>query len=286
MEPFVIARYRCIAPLGEGGMGMVYKAQHLEMDRVAAVKVLLPQAVMKPEAVARFRREAHLASQIVHPNSVLIYDYGDLGPMFYLAMEFIQGRSLADVLEPKGAPHAALPLGRAVEIARQIAGALDAAHKLGIVHRDIKPQNVMVCDQADGDLVKVVDFGIARSVATADPTGFQTLQGMLVGTPAYMSPEQASGDPDVDTRTDVFSFALIVYQMLAGRLPFTTSGLTPLQQVIQRAILRDHPPPLRQLCPDLPAGVEAAVMRALEPDRLRRTPSAGQFAEELVQAAA
>ncbi len=282
-DPFMVGAYRCFARLGEGGMGMVYKAEHVALSRISAVKVLLPQAAWHSDTVARFRREARLASSINHPNSVFIYDYGEAGShLFFLAMEFIAGSSLADVLSPKGRPSQPLGLDRVLHITRQICGALGAAHQSGIVHRDLKPQNVMLCQRAaEHDYVKVVDFGIARSLDA--PAADQTLTGAVLGTPAYMSPEQANGASDVDARSDIFSLALMVYRMLAGDLPFRKEGMTPIQQVIARAMLSQPPPPIRKLRPDLgiPAGVEAALQRALTPDRQQRTATAAQFLNEL-----
>jgi serine/threonine protein kinase len=284
MEPVLIGQYKCFARLGEGGMGIVYKAHHIHLDRLSAVKVLLPQiAAMLPNAVQMFRREARLASSINHPNSVIIYDYGEVGTsLFYLAMEFIHGESLAQIITPEGQPSQTLSLPRAFDITKQICDALDTAHQLGIVHRDLKPQNVMICKKANGkDLVKVLDFGIARSLKGQGD--FQTTPGTIMGTPAYMSPEQANGLPNLDSRSDIFSLGLIVYEMLSGKLPFRTSGLTPMQMVLQRASLTAPPPLLSTFADDLmiPPSVGQVLMRALEPNRDKRTQSIKEFVDEL-----
>lgn len=285
MAPFVVGQYQCFARLGEGGMGMVYKARHVTLDRVAAIKVLLPHIAGRESAVLRFQREARLASSINHPNSVFIYDYGELdSSLFYLAMEFIEGQPLADIIEPGDGPPQTLPMERVLHITRQICSVLDIAHQQGIVHRDLKPQNVMICQRPHtADHVKVVDFGIARSLTAPSATA----TGMVMGTPAYMSPEQANGLPDIDGRSDIFSLGMLVYRMLGGSLPFADTAMTPMQQIIQRALLREPPPPLRSVRPDLriPPGVEAALSRALEPDPRRRTPTALGFIQDLERAA-
>jgi serine/threonine protein kinase len=277
VSPFLIGQYQCFARVGAGGMGMVYKARHVLLDRVSAVKVLLPQAALQPDAVQLFRREARLASSINHPNSVIIYDYGETGPsLFYLAMEYINGRTLADAL--RSGP---LGLERTLCITRQMSEVLDVAHSLGIVHRDLKPQNVMIYDGAGGrEAVKVLDFGIARSVRMADE--YRTEAEVIRGTPAYMAPEQASGD-ELDERADVFSLGLIVYEMLSGRPAFPITDVPARRAVIERATLSSPPPPLASVRPELriPAGVDAAVRHALEPDRDRRTPSTLQLYREL-----
>jgi serine/threonine protein kinase len=286
IEPFLIGQYRCFARLGEGGMGMVYKAHHVHLNRLSAVKVLLPQTALIPDAVKMFRREAQLASSINHPNSVIIYDYGEVDAhLFYLAMEFIPGRSLANIIEPKDQSPNPLPMTRALSIARQICDALDTAHQSGIIHRDLKPQNVMVCERPNRpDLAKVVDFGIARSLTVQ--SGYETVPGTVMGTAAYMSPEQALGDTDLDARSDIFSLGIVVYQMLSGTLPFPIKGLSLWQQIVQRASLKAPPPLLRMSYPYLhiPAKLDEVLRHSLEPDRHRRTQSAIEFAEELERA--
>ncbi|MBL8150309.1 MAG: protein kinase [Blastocatellia bacterium] len=282
MPPITIGQYSCFAKLGEGGMGMVYKARHIHLERLSAVKVLLPQTALNPDAIKLFRREAKMASSINHPNSVTIYDYGELGTkLFYLAMEYIEGKTLADLVHPKGSSTQPFSQRRAINITLQICDALDAAHQAGIVHRDLKPQNVMVSSRPNRpELVKVLDFGIARSLKIK---GEETLKGIVVGTPAYMSPEQAAGDPDLEPSSDIFSLGLVIYQMLTGSLPFNINGLTPLQQVLQRAAMLTPVKPIHLSHPSLKIhpSVSEAISRALEPDKNRRIQTVAEFMKYL-----
>ncbi|HST20580.1 MAG TPA: serine/threonine-protein kinase, partial [Blastocatellia bacterium] len=287
IEPFIIGQYRCFARLGEGGMGMVYKAYHVHLQRLSAVKVLLPQTAIIPDSVKMFRREAQLASSINHPNSVIIYDYGEVDAnLFYLAMEFIPGKSLANIIDSEDRQPRPLPLARSLSITRQICDALDTAHQMGIIHSDLKPQNVMINERPNRpDLVKVVDFGIARSMTV--PGEYETMPGTVVGTPAYMSPEQARGDVQLDARSDIYSLGVMVYQMLSGTLPFPVKGLSLWQQVNQRATLNSPPPSLREFHSSLniPYEVEQVLTRALATDRNQRIQSAVEFVDMLEQAA-
>ncbi len=272
-------RFRIVAKLGEGGMGAVYKAEHTKMDRLCAIKILSPQVVADAEAVARFNREANMSSKIEHAHAVTIYDYGEAeGGLIYLAMEYIEGETLSDVLKREGA----FPAERAVKIARQCADALDAAHALNIVHRDLKPDNIMLARKARaGDYVKVLDFGIAKMTESDDKRQDLTQAGFVIGTPYYMSPEQVAGHK-LDPRSDVYSFALIVYEMLTGKLPFEG----PNTQAVMVSRLTTAPWPLREVNPNIPESMERVVMRALVKDRDNRTPSAGQFVAELEAALA
>lgn len=272
---FLVGPYECIEPLGEGGMGVVYRARHVHLDRPAAVKVLLPGAGLDEARVALFRREARLAASVQHPNSVLIYDFGEIqGAMLYLAMELVEGRTLDAVID--GRPMAPTLARR---IALQIGDGLDAAHRVGIVHRDLKPANVMVCGD-DAAQVKIVDFGIAR--AAVDPRA--TEAGRVMGTLPYMAPEQARGEATVDARADVFSFGVVAYEMLTGALPFDEHTKGFHAALLLRVTLDRPPPSVRARAPGLPLAVDDCLRRALHPERERRTASAGAFARELAQA--
>src|ERR1044072_7717592 len=221
-----------------------------------------------------------MASQIDHPNAVAIYDFGEAEDgLIYLAMEFVNGHPLS-AISRKGGP---LSLDRVVRIARQAAEALGAAHNLGIIHRDFKPDNIMVCDKPGRpDWVGGVDFGIAkRAVADAQQAGL-TQAGFVLGTPLYMSPEQVAGE-DLDPRSDLYSLALVVYEMLTGALPF--DGGQTQSQMVKR--LLDPPKPLNLARPQLalPPAVESVIMRALARKPEDRHPSTKEFAEALERAA-
>jgi eukaryotic-like serine/threonine-protein kinase len=270
-------RFLIVEKLGEGGMGSVYKAVHTQMDRICAFKTLLPSAESSESAAARFKREARMASRIDNPHAVTIYDFGQAeGGMLYLAMEFIDGKQLSDVLS------AEWPLGldRVVRITNQIAQALEAAHSLGIVHRDLKPDNIMLARKGDNtDYVKVLDFGIAKTVADSGSDNV-TRTGFVLGTPIYMSPEQLAGEK-VDARSDVYSLALIVYEMLSARLPFEGENT----QAIMFKRVTSEPTPLRKVLPQMSEAVEQALMYGLARDPQARIQTAAGFASILSSAA-
>jgi serine/threonine-protein kinase len=274
----IAGRFRIERKLGEGGMGAVYKAEHVKMNRSCAIKILSSSALNDPEALPRFTREAQMSSRIEHPHAIGIYDFGESEDgIVYLAMEYVDGETLTKVLERDGR----FGLERSLKIARQIGQALDAAHALSIVHRDLKPDNIMLSRKAtDPEFVKVLDFGIAKMTESEDKRYDLTQAGLIIGTPFYMSPEQVSGEK-LDPRSDIFSFGLIVYEMLTGELPFGGQNT----QAVMVSRLTTSPRPPRAIDPTIPPQVEAAVLHALERDRERRTPSAGQFVEELVDAA-
>ena len=276
----VADRYHIVRKLGEGGMGQVYLAEHVKMGRQSAIKVMNPAMVHDADAVARFNREASNASRISHPNVCAIYDFGETSEgLIYLAMEFIDGVPLSTVLEREGA----LPVHRAAGLCLQVAEALQAAHDLGIVHRDLKPDNIMLARGRSGqEIVKVVDFGIAKAV-TGDAGGQKvTKTGLVIGTPEFMSPEQLAGD-SVDGRSDLYSLALVLYRAITGRLPF--EGDTVQETMVKR--LTDEPRPLAQARPDLPfpPGLQACLDQALARMPGQRYQSVAKFAHDLAGAA-
>lgn len=273
----VADRYHVIRKLGEGGMGTVYLAEHVKMGRKSALKVMNPGMNTDPDAIARFNREAANASRLSHPNICAIYDFGETAEgMIYLAMEFIEGTSLTSLIEKAGA----LPPARAGSIVHQVADALQVAHDAGIVHRDLKPDNIMVAKGRDGaDVVKVVDFGIAKA-STSDAQKV-TKTGLVVGTPEYMSPEQLAGDR-LDGRSDIYSLGLVAFNCLTGRLPF------PAETAQEAMILRltDRPCTLAEMRPDLAwtPEVQHAIDRALMRDAGERYQGAAQFGREFAAA--
>jgi serine/threonine-protein kinase len=269
-------RYHVVKKLGEGGMGQVYLAEHVKMGRRSAIKVMNPSLTHDPDAVARFNREAANASRITHPNVCAVYDFGETPDgLIYLAMEFVEGAPLTDLLGRDGA----LPLGRAVRIFRQVADALQAAHDLGIVHRDLKPDNIMLTKGRDGaDVVKVVDFGIAKAVGGDEAGQKVTKTGLVVGTPEFMSPEQLSGDK-VDGRSDLYSLALVFFRMLTGKLPFEATSVQ--ETMIKR--LTDEPVKLAASRPDLafPTGLQEVLDAALTRAPADRYQSVAKFAADV-----
>ena len=270
-------RYHVLRKLGEGGMGQVYLAEHVKMGRKCAVKVIHASAMHDADAISRFNREASNASRITHPNVAAIYDFGETSDgLIYLAMEYVEGEALTELIRA----HGALPVDRAAEIARQAGEALTVAHEMGIVHRDLKPDNIMIArGRDDRDLVKVVDFGIAK--AGAEESQKVTRTGMIVGTPEYMSPEQLSGDT-LDGRSDLYSLALVAFNMLTGTLPFPSDSAQ--RAMIMR--LTDRPKTLAEMAPDVrwPADVQAVMDRALEREPARRHASAAEFGRALHEA--
>ena len=260
-------RYEILQLLGEGGMGAVYKARDREVDRLVAIKVIRPELASRPDILARFKQELILARQVTHKNVIRIFDLGEADGLKFITMDFIEGRDLKSILREKGkfSPE------EAVKIATQICRALDAAHSEGVVHRDLKPQNIMV--DAHGR-VTVMDFGIARSMETPGMT--QT--GSLVGTPEYMSPEQAKGE-NVDARSDIFTLGIIFYELLTGKTPFyaDTAYATLLKRTQERA--RD---PV-ELDPTIPAYIGGVVMKCLETNRDQRYSSALEIVHDLGQ---
>lgn len=264
----LVGRYQILRRIGEGGMGAVYEGRHLVLGKQVAIKVLLERLLERPELVARLLQEARLASSIGHENIVAVTDFGttDDGRSF-VVMEFLEGESLAALV----AREAPLPVARCLHLGRQIASALAAAHDKGIVHRDVKPENAFVLRRGEQDFVKVMDFGVSKAVQGREE-GPELLRltrtGMVLGTPLYMSPEQAAGDEDVDGRADVWALGVVLYECLTGEVPFRARNyLGVISQV-----LTGHVEPPSRLRPELaiPPAVEAVVMRAMQKDRGRR----------------
>ncbi|HEX2142572.1 MAG TPA: Stk1 family PASTA domain-containing Ser/Thr kinase [Candidatus Limnocylindria bacterium] len=259
-------RYRLIAPLGEGGMATLWRAVDQQLDREVAVKILREQYGSDAGFAARFRQEARSAGSLSHPNIVPVYDYGtdaEVGTQF-IVMQLVEGQDLAAVLQERGT----LSTDDAVRVALAVASALEAAHRRGIVHRDVKPGNILITD--DGE-VKVTDFGIARAVSEAS----MTVTGTTLGSVHYFSPEQARGD-EVTGRSDVYALGIVLYEMLTGRRPF--EGDSAAGVALKR--LTEDPPPPSSFRP-VPSGLEAIVMRALQREPGDRFPDAGSFAEAL-----
>jgi serine/threonine-protein kinase len=266
-------RYQIVRLLGEGGMGAVYQARQVAMDRLVALKLIQPEIVRSPAAAARFHREMKLTARIEHANTIRVYDFGETQGQLFLTMELLRGRTLTQVLKESGR----LDLGRIVRIATQVTRALQAAHSEGVVHRDLKPDNVMLLDQyGEQDLVKVLDFGIAKSLDEQEPG--MTTAGAIIGTPAYMSAEQAMGRP-VDQRSDLYSLGIMLYEMASGRVPFTASAMTAL--LVAHAT--EPPPPLWQVAPDVAPGLAALVDELLRKDPAAR-PQTARLVEQRLEA--
>jgi serine/threonine-protein kinase len=262
-------RYQIVRRIGEGGMGAVYEAKHTLIGKRVAVKVLLEKFHTKSDFVARLLQEARLASSIGHENIVDVTDFGttDDGRSF-VVMEFLDGEALAQLIMRE----APLPIERSLRIARQVASALGAAHRKGIFHRDVKPENVYLVRRGDADFVKVVDFGISKAVKQGGDDAAESYRlthtGLLLGTPLYMSPEQARGEEDLDHRVDIWALGVMLYECLTGEVPFRANNYLG---IISQVLTHEAVPPSK-LRPELgiPDAVEAVVMRAMEKDRTRR----------------
>lgn len=274
-----LGHYRIEAKLGEGGMGLVYRAFDTHLDRPVAIKILRPDTTSSPERRRRLQQEAKAASALNHPNIVHIYDISSFDGTDYISMEFVAGKTLDHLIGKTG-----LALKDTLKYSIQVTDALARAHAAGMVHRDLKPSNIIVSE--DGR-VKLLDFGLAKLTGRTAVTSIdsdadtammpsredvQTEEGAIVGTVAYMSPEQAEGK-NVDPRSDIFSFGAVLYEMVSGRRPFECSNkLSTLS-----AILHKEPIPLAELTPDVPAELNNIIFRCLRKDPNRRTQHAGDI---------
>ncbi len=266
-----LGQYRLRKKLGHGGMGEVYLAEHQLLKRPCAVKRIHPRYLNNPEQVRRFEREVQATAQLRHPNTVEIYDYGRAEDgTFYYVMEYLPGMSLEDMV----ARHGPLPAARVVHILRQVCGALREAHKQGLVHRDIKPSNILVFPEGSPhDQAKLLDFGLVHSLyEEADPEAKITREGLIVGTPEYMSPEQASGGV-LDGRSDLFSLGTVAYYLLTGREAFHREN--PMKTLM--AVVNEDPAPAAQDGAEVPADVMAVVKRCLAKSPEERYQRAGEL---------
>ena len=278
-EPFVVSvdlrpgtvfhgRYEILGPLGRGGMGMVYKAHDRRLDEIVAIKVLRPDFGSDPSMAARFRSEIKLARKVRHRNVCAIHDYGEDQGLLYISMEYIEGVDLKQVLKQSGA----LPPDRGYEVAIQVAEGLQAVHDAGIVHRDLKTPNIM----SDGaGVARLMDFGVAKRVGE----GAATVTGQIVGTPEYMSPEQAQGHK-VDTRSDIYALGIVLYEIFTGQVPFR--GETPISTILKH--LNDPPPLEGPQAHGIPPSLKPVLRRCLAKDPADRYATARDVGEALREA--
>ena len=258
----VVAGYRIEERIGRGGMGVVYRAQHLNLQRRAAIKIIAPDLAESEGFRERFTREARIAAALQHPNIVTVYDAGEVDGMLYLAMQFIQGEDLAAILRAEGR----LRPYRAIDVCRQVASALDAAHAMGLIHRDVKPANVLI----EGRNAFLTDFGLTKRI---EGTHAQlTRAGDMVGTIHYVAPEQIEGRK-VSARSDVYSLGCLLYHCLSGQVPFALET----DVAVIYAHLSEQPPKLSELRPELPEGLDAVMAKALDKSPDRRFPSCGDM---------
>ena len=274
-------KYRLDAQLGVGGMGTVYRARHLLIDRPVAVKVLNPRFVEDEAARTRFQREARAAGRLQHTNAVTVTDFGQTSDGYvYIVMELLEGRTLRDIL----AKEAPLEAARSVSLMLQVSDAVAAAHEAGIIHRDLKPANIFIVQRAEvPSLVKVLDFGIAKLAAESleeDEVKALTQVGAMIGTPRYMSPEQCNG-AELTPAADVYSLGVILYEMLTGTVPF--SGSTPLAIAMKHTSELPRRP--REFVASIPAALEDVVLHALEKRPQDRPANAAEFRQELLTTA-
>jgi serine/threonine protein kinase len=281
-------RYRLLEVIGEGGMGRVYRAEQIATGKPVAVKLLHPEFVGVDQVVRRFEREAQVMTELSHPNIVNVIELGEWNGRLFLAMELLAGKSLADLIGDGAKNGRRLAVKRTLSIIRPMLDALEYAHALGVVHRDLKPENIMVVPGGllSHESIKLLDFGIAKlgvraESATVPATQNLTQHGLVIGTPAYMSPEQAAGQ-QADVRSDIYSCGVILYQMMTGRRPFEAES--PFD--VLRMHLDTQPKSLRDVAAGawIPDAVEGVVLRALAKRPAERFQTAGELRRALEQA--
>jgi tRNA A-37 threonylcarbamoyl transferase component Bud32 len=268
----LLGQYEVLEPIGKGGMAEIYKARHVRLDRAVAIKILSPRLAEEGDFRERFEREARAVAQLKHPNIVQVYDFGDCDGVYYMAMEYIPGRDLAHRMNQSRK----LPLAQVWWVTNDLAAALDYAHERGIVHRDVKPSNVLLepiakAAKAGARLQRAIlsDFGIAKILES----GESSTRGGLFGTVEYISPEQIRGEAEIDGRADVYALGVLVFEMLTGRLPFQADQPSAMVW----AHLNTAPPDAREFAPELPENVALAIRRAMAKPREERFPTAKDF---------
>src|SRR5438128_825195 len=270
-------KYRLDERLGGGGMGTVYRATHLLIDRPVALKVLSQRFVGDQTAQQRFRREARAAGRMQHPNAVTVTDFGATDDGYlYIVMELLEGRTLRDLLAHEGP----LDSARAVSIMLQVCAAVGAAHDAGLIHRDLKPANIFIEQRPNlPAIVKVLDFGVAKFAVEEHDDDYKTLTqvGAIIGTPRYMSPEQCSGAAPLTPASDVYSLGIILYEMLTGAVPFSAD--TPLAVALKQ--VSETPRPLHEIVPTIPADLEKVVLNALTKNPQERPQNANELRRDL-----
>jgi eukaryotic-like serine/threonine-protein kinase len=269
-----LGQYRLRQKLGSGGMGDVYLAEHVMLRRKCALKLIRPDQTADSTNLQRFEREVQAMAALTHCNTVEVFDYGHADDgTFYYVMEYLPGLSLQELVDKYGP----LPAERAVHFLRQICGALQEAHGVQLIHRDIKPSNVIACERGGVfDVAKLLDFGLVQSLGLPSETSKLTVQGVILGSPPYMAPEQSLGRPNLDARTDIYSLGAVAYFLLTGQPPFIRE--TAMELLVAHA--HEKPTPVGELRNDVPSDVQAIVMRCLEKEPGRRF----QDAESLEQA--
>lgn len=263
-------RYRIVKELGKGTMGVVYEAHDPQIDRLVALKILRPDRMVNEAYVGRFLKEARAIGRLAHPSIVTIYDVGEDNDTIYIAMEYLKGAPFNEVIRS-----GSLSVARSIDIARQVAEALDYAHKHAIIHRDIKPSNIILTEDYKP---KLTDFGIARIEDSA--TLYQTQAGEILGTPVYMSPEQAMGQT-VDGRSDLYALGVILYEMIVGRRPFTGNNIA----AILRAITQDTPESPADVDPFISTALSDLIMKSIAKDPSERFQTGRQMADALASVA-
>jgi serine/threonine-protein kinase len=270
----IAGRFRLVRLIGRGGMGEVHEAEHIELARRVAVKIMHARAAMNRTSITRIKREARSLAALSHPNVVQVLDAGEHEGWPYIAMELLHGEDLRTRLDREGP----LPVGEAIAITSQILAGLDAVHAAGVVHRDVKPENIFLTKAPDGTtFVKILDFGVSKLMAIDSSAGNLTESGTIVGSPAFMAPEQAIGSAGVDARTDLYSVGALLYTMLAGRAPFAAPNIP----AVLLAIVEGRSEPLANVRPGLPTALLQLIERAMDKERGKRFKGAAEFSAAL-----